>query len=72
MTKVAQLTPGSGYVDLTLAATGVGLASPALKTRGELGWRPTANQSLFAFTEAEAKFGQPLSWSLGAGYRVIW
>jgi hypothetical protein len=72
MNKVAQLAPGSGYVDLTLAAAGVGLSSPALTARGELGWRPTVNQSLFAFGEAKAQFGQPLGWSAGVGYRATW
>lgn len=70
--RASKLEPSSGFLSVTAAVAGRGLGSPAVEARAELGWRPSANATLFAFTAAEAQFGQPLSWQAGLGARVSW
>lgn len=57
---------------LTAGLAGTGLTLPGVQARGELGWKPTENQSLFAFSEVKGQLGQPLGWQIGLGYRVTW
>lgn len=70
--KASKLVPGSGWAALTASVAGQGLGSPAVEARAELGWKPSASSTLFAFTAAQAQLNQPLAWQAGLGARVEW
>lgn len=64
---------GEGYAELTGGVRGLGLNASAF-ARGELGYRPAAGVSLFAFGEVSAPLFRPAGpeWMAGVGARFTW
>lgn len=70
--RVALLPKGTGYAELSAGVRGVG-GDVVGFARGELGWHPRDNLSLFAFGEADVTLGGrllPPSYQAGVGLRV--
>lgn len=75
LNKVDLLPSGSGYAEVTAGARGEG-RNVVGYARGELGWKPSGNVSLFGFGEASVggSLGGSLTpaWMAGVGARVTW
>lgn len=66
---------GRGYAELSAGVRGLPGGDVLGFARGELGYRPTPNLSLFGFAEADLTLSgrlQPPSWMAGVGLRYSW
>lgn len=62
-----QKAPMGGYLDTTAA-----VSLDGWRARAELGAHPAAGVALFAFGEAGARWGSPITAMTGLGARVVW
>lgn len=69
--RVDALVPGQGFAELTAGARGDFAGGLVGFARGELGYKPLTNLSLFAFGEATVG-GMTPGWMAGVGGRVTW
>ena len=68
---MADLAPGTGYVETTAGLRGLG-KDFAGYVRGELGARLSVNASVFAFGEATFAQAAAPGWQAGVGARLTW
>lgn len=69
--KVDALGVAGGYAEVTGGLRGVGKDFAAF-ARGEVGYRPTANVSLFAFGDGTFRTSIAPAFMAGLGARVAW
>lgn len=67
--RAGLLPTGTGYVELS-AGVRADAGGAAAFARGELGWRPRENLSVFAFGEGTAGLRQPAAFMAGVGARL--